>query len=170
MTAPGLLIEERSASVALWIVFRREKNISLPFYCYHHQQPQPKPQTQSQPQPQPTSTPASPSHQIPLSGINIVVLSWQSTRCNQRRPRTTHRIFAQLGRQRCRSDRRETIESEERINGIIHTSVGPTSDCLRHLHPNEARSVGCAGNTLQPRAVIYSKNHTRAKFNALGIK
>ena len=60
--------------------------------------------------------------------------------------------------------------TNERTNRRHYSLVASDSDCLRHLHPNEARSVGCADNTLQPRAVIYSKNHTRAKFNALGIK
>ena len=143
MITPGLLIEERSASVALWIVFRREKKEYLAAFLLLSSSTSPPHACQPRPL----------LHQTPLSGINIVVLSWQSFRCNQRRrPRTTHRILAQFGRQRCRIDfRHSTIDgktnaSEELINGIIALPrrVGSDSDCLRHLHPNEARSVGCA--------------------------
>jgi len=35
--------KKRFPIIALWIVFRREKNISLPFYCYHHKQAHPTP-------------------------------------------------------------------------------------------------------------------------------
>ena len=108
-----------------------------------------------------------PSSPFPPPGLAIISL--------QQRPRTT-RYTALLNSEDStvgRSGSRSVDQGKNKSAALYSSSIvrpassAAGSDCLRHLQSNEARPRWVR-NTLQPRAVIYSKNHTRAKFNALG--